>query len=61
MLTENLTDIDQVFPKPLSREEAVKLWEDTVGDSGQAPTDDELLAFANKAVQVSIPSPFEEL
>jgi hypothetical protein len=27
--------------------EAVKLWEDAVGDSGQAPTDKELATFAN--------------
>lgn len=31
----------------LSNQDAVELWEDHVGDSGEAPTDDELTDFAN--------------
>ena len=27
--------------------QAAQIWEDTVGDSGKAPTDEELAAFAN--------------
>jgi hypothetical protein len=30
----------------MDKDTAVKLWEDTVGDSGAAPTDEELLDYA---------------
>lgn len=30
----------------MSKSDVVKLWEDTVGDSGEAPTDEELWEFA---------------
>jgi hypothetical protein len=35
-------------PDPsISERDAVRIWEDSVGDSGDAPTDAELTAFAN--------------
>lgn len=40
--------------------DAVQLWEDTVGDSGESPTDAELLAFAN-AVEERARKPFVKL
>jgi hypothetical protein len=40
--------------------EAVQLWEDHVGDSGQAPTDEELHKFA-QAVEEKARKPFVKL
>lgn len=37
----------------ISRAEAVRVWEDAVGDSGQAPTDDELATFARAVLKGS--------
>jgi hypothetical protein len=37
----------------MSEREAVRLWEDTVGDSGEAPTDEELTTFANAVLASS--------
>lgn len=44
----------------VTRHEAVCLWEDTVGDSGRAPTDAELHLFA-EAVEERARKPFVKL
>lgn len=44
----------------MNKHEAVRLWEDHVGDSGMCPTDDELHQFA-LAVQAHTLKPFEKL
>lgn len=44
----------------VTRLEAIQLWEDHVGDSGRAPTDDELHAFA-LAVEEKARKPFVKL
>jgi hypothetical protein len=44
----------------VTRQEAVCIWEDHVGDSGHAPTDDELHTFA-LAVEEKARKPFVKL
>lgn len=44
----------------VTQKEAVQLWEDHVGDSGHAPTDEELHAFA-LAVEEKARKPFVKL
>jgi hypothetical protein len=44
----------------VTKHEAVCLWEDHVGDSGQAPTDEELHTFA-RAVEEKARKPFVKL
>lgn len=44
----------------VTQKQAVQLWEDHVGDSGQAPTDKELHAFA-LAVEEKARKPFVKL
>lgn len=42
-------------PRTVTPAEAVRIWEDAVGDSGQPPTDDELAAFANAVLHEPAP------
>ena len=44
----------------MNKKQAVRLWEDIVGDSGEAPTDTELWQFAN-AVEEKARKPFVKL
>jgi hypothetical protein len=44
----------------VTKKQAVQLWEDHVGDSGRAPTDEELHAFA-VAVEEKARKPFVKL
>lgn len=44
----------------VTKHEAVCLWEDHVGDSGKAPTDEELHAFA-LAIEAKARKPFKKL
>lgn len=44
----------------MNKKQAVQLWEDTVGDSGDAPTDVELWEYAN-AVEEKTRKPFVKL
>ena len=44
----------------VTKKDAVQIWEDHVGDSGRAPTDDELHAFA-LAIEEKARKPFVKL
>lgn len=44
----------------MDEREVVRLWEDTVGDSGEAPTDEELTTFANAVHRLATANALED-